>query len=79
MGLRAEFPQRKNQCREHPLTFTVKMQTNHGEPFPVLNYIIHSTLQSGRFGTPTTNLQNSWKDKNKTKESGPAGSVSSAL
>ena len=41
------------------------MQTNNSEPFPVLNYIIHSALQSGRFGTPTTNLQSSWEDKNK--------------
>lgn len=34
----------------------------------MFNYIIHSVLQSGRFGTPTTNLQCDWGDKNKAKK-----------
>ena len=55
------------------------MQTNNSEPFPVLNCIIHSALHSGRFGTPTTNSQSSWEDKNKTKEQGFGGSVSWAF
>lgn len=63
LGLSPESPHRKN-----PLTFIVGLQTNNNEPFPVLNYIIHSALQSGRFGTPTTNLQSNWKDKNKTEK-----------
>lgn len=45
----------------------------------MLNYIIHSILQSGRFGTPTTNLKSDWETKIKQiKEHGFPGSVESA-
>jgi hypothetical protein len=50
------------------MTFIVRTEANNNGPFPVLNYLIHRILQSGWFGTPTTNLQSDWGDKNKAKK-----------